>query len=119
MIKASSSLSPLRIVEGDEKPVVMTIYIRNKFDESKIVSLIVSVPFSLGFNKMGLERSTRRRLGFIKPGEEKAVPIMIYPKKTIKKGVYDIETKIMTHEKDYSKADKEYLLKTELRVVEK
>jgi|GEM_PF-2187914 len=119
MIKASSSLSPIRLIEGQETPAVMTIYIKNNFKKSKIISLVVKVPFSLGFNKMGLERDVRRRLGFIKPGEEKAVPIMIYPKKTIKEGIYNIETKIILHEKDYSHFNKEYLLKTELRVVKK
>ena len=119
MIKASSSFNPIRLIEGEETPTVMTIYIKNNFEESKIVSLLVKIPFSLGFNKMGLERETRRRLGFLKPGEEKAVPIMIYPKKTIKEGVYPIETKIMTHKDNYTKTDKIYILNTELRVIKK
>ena len=119
MIKVSSTLSPIRLIEGEKSPIVMTIYIKNNFEDSKIVSLIVKVPFSLGFNKMGLEREARRRIGFIKPGEEKAVPIMIYPKSTIKEGIYNIEAKIMLHEKNYTKIEKEYLLETNLRVVKK
>jgi len=55
----------------------------------------------------------------LKPGEEKAVPIMIYPKKTIKEGVYEIDTKIMTHVENYTKTDKIYSLKTELRVIKR
>ena len=119
MLKITSSLSPLRLIEGRETPAVLTINIKNNFDESKIVSLIVKVPFSLGFNRIGLERETRRRIGFLKPGAEKSIPIMIYPKKTIKEGIYKIETKILIHKENYTKVEKGYLLETEVRVVKK
>lgn len=119
MIKASCNLSPLRLIEGRETPAVLTINIKNNFEDSKIVSLIVKVPFSLGFNKIGLEREARRRIGFLKPGAAKSIPIMIYPKKTIKQGIYKIETKILIHKDNYTKVEKEYLLETEIRVVKK
>ena len=117
MLKISSSLSPMRLIEKQETPMVMTLNIKNNFEDSKVVSLIVKIPFSLGFNKMGLERETRRRIGFIKSGEEKNISIMIYPKSTIIEGIYPVDTRIKIHEERYDKVEKEYNLRTELRVV--
>ena len=119
MFKISSGLSPIRLIEKQETPVVITICLKNETDKSKLVSLIVKIPFSLGFNKIGLERETRRRIGFIKAGEEKTVPIMIYPKSTIIEGIYPIDARIKIHEERYDKVEKEYNLRTELRVIGK
>jgi len=117
MFKISSSLSPMRLIEKQETPVVITVYLKNETDKSKLVSLLVKIPFSLGFNKIGLEREARRRIGFVKAGEEKVVPIMIYPKSTIIEGIYPINTRVKIHEERYDKIEKEFELKTELRVV--
>ena len=117
MFKISSNLSPLRLIEGQKTPAIITIYVKNESEETKMVSLLLKIPFSLGFDKMGLEREKRRRIGTIKPGTEKAIPIMIYPKSTIKEGVYKINTRVKIHEDRYDKTEKEFNLETDLRVV--
>ena len=117
MLKISTNFSPIRLIEGQTDPVVLNIYLRNSDEGSKLVSMLVKVPFSLGFDRMGLSRENRKRIGYVKPEAEKTIPVMLYPKHSIKEGLYPIEIKIREHLDRYDTTEKEYSVKTELRVI--
>ena len=117
MLKVSTNFSPIRLIEGQTDPIILNIYLRNNDEESKLASLTVKIPFSLGFDKVGLSRENRKRIGYIKPESEKVIPVMLYPKHSIKEGMHPIEIKIREHLDRYDKTEKEYSIKTELRVI--
>jgi len=107
----------MRVVAGQKEPIIFEIKIKNKSDESKLASLVVKAPFSLGFDKVGLFRETRRRIGYIKGGVEKVIPIQLFPKLNIKEGEYKIDVKVMSHADRYDKLEDTYEHSTMLRVI--
>jgi uncharacterized membrane protein len=117
MFHVTASFSPIRIIVGNNDSVLMNVYIKNKDADSKVASLIVKIPFSLGFDRSGLSRETRRRIGYVKPDSEKTVPIMLYPKSTIQEGEHKIEVRVFEHKDRYDRFDKEYVFNTALRVI--
>jgi uncharacterized membrane protein len=62
-------------------------------------------------------RETRRRLGYVKAGDEKTVPIPIYCKKNIKEGLHPIEITAYIHPDKYDKVLESTTHKTQLRVI--
>lgn len=117
MFYISSGFNPMRVVTGQKEPVILEIKIKNRSDESKLASLVVKAPFSLGFDRVGLFRETRRRIGYIKGGMEKIVPIQIFPKPNIQEGEYKINIKVMSHADRYDKLEDMYEHSTTLRVI--
>jgi len=117
MFYISSGFSPMRVIAGQKETIILEIKIKNKSDKSKLSSLVVKVPFSLGFDKVGLFRETRRRIGYIKGGMEKVVPIRLFPKSNIKEGEYKINVKVMSHLDRYDKLEDTYEHSTMLRVI--
>ncbi len=114
MLKITTNFSPIRLIEGQTDPIILNIYLRNDEEESKLVSLMVKIPFYLGFDKAGLSRENRKRIGYVKPETEKAIPVMLYPKHSINEGLYPIEIKIREHLDRYDITEKEYSVKTEV-----
>lgn len=119
MFYVTTSFNPIRAVVGQKIPVMLEIRIRNDYPDSKLASLLVKTPFSLGFDSVGLFRETRRRVGYIKPGIEKIVPIQLFPKVNIKEGSYNVDVKVYSHGDRYDKTDKEFPVNTSLRVIER
>jgi len=117
MVFLTSYFDTIRAVAGQRDPVILEIVIRNTEEEAKLFSFIVRVPFSLGFDNVGLMRETRRRLGYVKAGNEKVVPIPIYCKKNIKEGLHPIEITAYTHPDKYDKVLESATHKTQLRVI--
>ncbi|MEM0372761.1 MAG: hypothetical protein QXO69_02925 [archaeon] len=118
MLKVSTSFSPIRMVAGSTEPVFLNVCVKNAGENTVAATVFVKVPYSLGFDRIGLDRDTRRRIAAIKPGAEKVIPIMIYGKTTIKPGNYPIGIKVQMHSDRYDKADGESMYETFLRVVE-
>ncbi len=117
-MKITTSFLPIRMVAGQKEPVVLNVYVKNDSDESKLVSLIVKIPFSLGFNKIGLEREAVKRIGFIKPKTEKTIPIPLYGKHSIQPGEYKINIRVIEHDESrYDKTKNIYDTYTILRVI--
>ncbi len=116
-MKISTSFYPIRIVEGKPEPVVLTVYLKNNSEKDLLASMLLKIPFSLGFDKIGLEREKVKRIGTIKAGAEKAIPIMLYPKYNIKEGEYLIKIKVFEHEERYDKTKAVYEAETKLRVI--
>jgi hypothetical protein len=119
MVFLASYFNTIRAIAGQKEPVILEIVIRNDEPDSKLVSLLVKIPFSLGFDSTGLMRETRRRLGYLKAGDEKRVPLPIYCKPNIKEGSYPIEVRLQIHPDKYDRVLKEFQHKTELRVISK
>jgi uncharacterized membrane protein len=117
MVVLGSYFDTIRAVAGQREPIILEIELRNDEQESKLVSLLIKVPFSLGFDSVGLMRETRRRIGYLKAGEEKKVPLPIYCKTNIKEGVYPIGIRAQIHPDKYDKVLKEISHKAELRVI--
>lgn len=117
MFTISSSFNPIRVVAGQKDPVILNIKIKNQYPESKLASITVKAPFSLGFDRIGLFRETRRRVGHIKKEMEKIIPIQIFPKPNIQEGNYNVEIKVYAHPDRYDKVEKEYNHNTTLRVI--
>lgn len=117
MVFLASYFNTVRMVSGQKEPVIMEIVVRNSEEESILVSLLVKIPYSLGFDRVGLMRETRRRLGYIKPGVEKRVPITLYGKPGIKEGLYPVEIRAYTHPDKYDRTLKTVAHQTSLRVI--
>ena len=117
MFYITTSFSPIRAISGEKAPIILEIRIRNDYPKSKLTSLLVKTPFSLGFDSVGLFRETRRRVGYIKSGTEKIVPIQLFPKVNIKEGNHNVDIKVYSHDDRYDKVDKQFDLSTSLRVI--
>ena len=117
MVFLNSYFDTIRAVEGQREPVILEIVVRNDEQESILASVLIKIPFALGFDRAGLMRDTRRRIGYIKAGEEKTIPIPLYCKTNTKEGVYPVEIRAQIHPDKYDKVLKEILYKTELRVI--
>jgi hypothetical protein len=117
MFKIQYSFSPIRAVAGQKNPVLLELRVKNGFPETKLVSVFVKIPFSLGFDRVGLFRDTRRQIGDLAAGDEKVIPINIYPKTNIIPGDYKVMVKVFSHKDRYDKIDQEFPLTTILRVI--
>jgi len=117
MVVLNSYFDTIRAVAGQREPLILEIEVRNDGTEAKLISLLVKIPFDLGFDSIGLMRETRRRIGYIKAGEEKKVPLPIYCKPNIKEGAYPIQIKAIVHPDKYDKTSEEIVHKAQLRVI--
>ena len=118
-LSLSLQFNQIRAVEGQKEPVILHIAVRNPSEaqKSELATVMIKIPFSLGFDKAGLMRETKRRIGFVKPGEEKSIPIPIYCKPSTREGIYPIEVIAWTHDENYSKTVSEEKQKADLRVI--
>ncbi len=116
-INISTRFNPIRMIAGQREPVILDVVVRNKTEKIQLVSVLVKVPFSLGFDKVGLMRESRKRVGYVSPGNEKVVPFQIYCKPNIKEGNHPIDIAVSTHSERYDITEREYGNVTELRVI--
>lgn len=117
MVKIRTGYTPLRMIAGQKEPVILEIGVRNDENETKLVSVLVYVPFSLGFDLVGLDREARHRLGNINPGEEKTVALRVFGKHNISEGSYNIRVTVQTHPGRFDKVEKTYAANAPLRVI--
>ena len=117
MFKITTSFSPIRMIAGQKDPVMLHVFIKNLAENSKMASIYLKIPYSLGFDKVGLVRDTRKRIGVIQAGTEKDIIIPIYGKPTITEGEYPISLKIDMHSERFDKKEQEYSSETKLRVI--
>jgi hypothetical protein len=117
MFKITTSFSPIRMIAGQKDAVMLHVFIKNLAENSKMASVYLKIPYSLGFDKVGLVRDTRKRIGTIKAGTEKDIIIPIYGKPTIVEGEYPISIKVEMHGERFDKKEQEYSAETKLRVI--
>ena len=117
MFKITTSFSPIRLVAGNTEPVFLNVTVKNETEISRTATVFIKIPYSLGFDKIGLNRDARHRIAAIKPGAEKVIPIRIYGKTTIKPGEYPIGIKVQMHSDRYDKVEGEVSAETTLRVI--
>ena len=109
----------LRIVSGQQEPVMMEINVRNTGEKEELVSVVVKTPFSLGFDRVGLIREKRARIDYLKPTEEKTVKFELYSKGKIEPGTLNIEVKAQTHPDRYDRTSEVFTENASLRVIER
>jgi hypothetical protein len=117
MFKITTNFAPIRIIAGQKDPVILNIYIKNLAESSKMATVFIKTPTALGFDRMGLAREVRRRVPVIKENTEKTIPIVLYPRSTIKEGEYPVNIKVLMHNDRFDKTEFEYTMETKLRVV--
>ncbi|GEM_PF-3338530 len=96
-MKIRTSFLPIRLVIGQERPVTLTVEVKNTEEEPRNFSVNVSLPKKLGFDRAGLTTEARQRLGTIEPGEWGSASFKIYSKFGIKEGIYDIDVYVREH----------------------
>jgi uncharacterized membrane protein len=112
-----SSFSPIRMIVGQKDPVKLAVEVANKDDHAKVYSVSVKLPFSFGFDKVGLMRENRKRVGYVNANSRVDVSFPIYGRYGLKPGLYDIDVLVRHHESDrYDKTVDEIPHTTQLRV---
>ncbi|MEM3737988.1 MAG: hypothetical protein QXQ88_01395 [archaeon] len=108
----------LRLVSGQKDPANLEIELENNDDISQMVSVAVRIPFSFGFDLVGLEREKIIKVGEIQPKEVKRIVVPIFPKPSVRPGEYEFVTKMRVHPGGrWDKVAYEEQLKTFLRVI--
>ncbi len=118
-VDVKTYFSPIRMVAGQKDPVILEVAIKNSTQESQLVTVIVKMPFSLGFDRVGLMREKLKRIGYVKAGAEKTVPVQIYGKPMIREGEYPVDVRVIYHPERYDKTENEVRQTTTLRVIGK
>lgn len=115
----TARFNTLRALIGQKEPLIFEVVLKNSESNSVLASIIVKVPFALGFDRAGLMRESRRRLGYVKSGDTKTIPILLYLKSTTKEGSYPLEVRAQIHAGDqYDKVKEELTYHTSLRVIQ-
>lgn len=107
----------MRLNANSVESVILNVYLKNEYETSKMATVSVKIPYSLGFDKIGLERERRKRVGLIKPLSEKVIPIQIFGKHSTAEGEYPVSIKVYMHNERYDKIENTFSLETKLRVV--
>ncbi|MEM3364267.1 MAG: hypothetical protein QXS93_02025 [Candidatus Micrarchaeia archaeon] len=110
-------LSPLRLKKGDERPVQMKVWLKNKEPEDVLASLVVDIPTAVGFDKTGIVFKKEIRIGKMLPNEEKVffVDLFSHPKTT--PGSYTVKVSANKHYRGFSHIIGSTLKEITLRVV--
>jgi len=118
MLQLKAEFDRLRAVKGQKDPVGLNVRIKNIGEKPATATLLIKTPFSLGFDKIGLEREKRVRASEIKPDEEKSFSTHLYLKTSVKEGYIPMQIKLLEHpEGRFDKIDKEQMLELRLRVI--
>ncbi|RLG22014.1 hypothetical protein DRN74_01215 [Candidatus Micrarchaeota archaeon] len=118
MLKLKLRLKPIRIIIKQRQPAILDICIKNAGELSALVSLKAKLSQQLSFDRGGLIREERRRIGYIKPGMEKHVPLNVFARPTAEEGFGEIMVAAFEHEDDrYDKVKETVSAKTELRLL--
>lgn len=114
----TARFNTLRAVVGQKEPVILEVVFKNTEPNSVLASISVKVPFALGFDRAGLMRECRKRIGYVKSGDEKTIPLPLYVKSTSGEGSYPIQVTAQVHDNDkYDKVRAEYGYDTSLRII--
>lgn len=118
MLSINTYMHPFRLNLKDKAPVELKIELKNRSDEDKMVSVVLDLPKALSLDKSGISSDSEKRLGMLKPKEEKVLYYQIYPKNKTGIGRYTGELKLNEHYRNYNYVIKEYKKKIEVKVEE-
>ncbi len=96
------SFSPLRLRRDDDKPVEMSVYLKNLRSEDALTSLVVEIPDPIGFDRTAFVKRKELRIGKLAPGESKTFVVELYPKQKAQPGTYPIKVSASRHYKGYT-----------------
>lgn len=98
-LKLQIRFSPIRLQSKKENQINMIVKVKNETHEAKLLSLVASfdknVP--LGFEPSIIAKTIEKRIGELKPGEEKEFTIPIYATLNTKAGEYEISLSLNVH----------------------
>ena len=99
-LRVRTSFTPLRMLLWQPNPVHLDVEVLNKTKEAKNYSITVKLPMALGFDKAGLVKEHRIRIGKVEPFKAKDASFDIYCKFNTRPGSYDIDVVVREHEPD-------------------
>lgn len=102
---------------GQKTPIILNVIIKNRSNETQLVSVITKTPLMLGFDKTGLTREKRVRIDYIKPSQEKIVPFPLYARYNIEPGAYPVDVKVMMHPDRYDRVADTIAAQAQVRVI--
>jgi len=117
-MRVRTSFTPLRMVAGQKRPVVLAIEVFNKTRDMRNYSVSVKLPFVFSFGPGILLKEKRIRIGKVEPGKSKDALFKVYGKYNIVVGNYPVGIVVKEHGERFDQAIGEMKLPTSLRVVQ-
>ena len=119
MIELKTRFNALRLVSGQKEPMLLEVTVNNPETVQRLVSITVKAPFALGFDKIGLMREQRKRVGYVKENSKQTVEFPIYGKPGISEGTYELKITAMVHPDRYDKEGQTVTTTANMRVIKR
>lgn len=94
--------SPLRLKKGDERPLQMKVWLKNKEMEDVLASVVVDIPQSVGFDKTGIVFRKEIRIGKMLPNEEKVLLLDLFSHQKTVQGSFVVKVTANKHYRGFS-----------------
>lgn len=95
------SIHPVRLRSHSSDYAQMEVRITNASAGDALTSCIIAVPKGLGFEGSGLSQQREIRLGLMRPGESKRVPVRLWANQRTQPGEYPVKIYVIAHYRDY------------------
>jgi hypothetical protein len=115
-ISISTYFNPFRMNLRERKPVSFTIEIVNREEETKLLSMEITLSEHLSFERNGFKTMIKKQLDLFQPNEKKRFFFDIYSKAMTKEREQPIRVKVLEHYNDYRYVVKETKLDLGLKV---
>ncbi len=96
------TLSPMRLRKGDDKPVRMTILLKNVEQQENLTSVVIDIPSTVGFDRTGFVNRKEIRVGTMAPNEERSFDIDLFSHQKTISGSYVVKVSANKHYRGYS-----------------
>ncbi|PIN96129.1 hypothetical protein COX86_03095 [Candidatus Micrarchaeota archaeon CG_4_10_14_0_2_um_filter_60_11] len=111
------AVHPLRLKAHTADYAQVEVHLTNTQPVESLTALVVTVPKGLGFEGSGLSQQREIRLGPLKPGERKTVPLKLWANGRTAPGNYPVRLVAIAHYRDYGHVLNEVGKGFSLRVV--
>lgn len=116
MVSFKSNVFPYRMVLSRREPVQLSVEMKNDSAEQKLISLEISLPRNLGFDKSGLKTREVIKIGNMIANEEKKLYFDIFPKAATEAMEYPVDIMVLEHYKDYNNVNRRQSKQVTIRV---
>lgn len=116
MVQINASFNPFRLKLSDRKPVTLQLDVGNDSEESKIVSVHITLGKQLSFEKGGYKTEELIRLPKLAPGEKKRYYYELHPKAATRTEEQSVHIKVSEHYRDFNYVKSEFTKKLGLKV---
>jgi uncharacterized membrane protein len=111
-----TGFTPLRLIAGQQTPIMLGVEIRNKADAQRNYSITVKTPTQFAFGEEMVFREERKRIEGVAPLGSKEATFRIRPKFNVQPGFYDFEIVVRAHDDRFDKVVEETKTFAKLRV---